>query len=61
MEIIINPDKDFVNNLRKKIKDNNGYCPCQIKSENSKCICVNFLESTKIHEWCLCGLYLKEE
>lgn len=59
MEIIVNPDKDFANNLRKEIKDNNGYCPHQIKSENSKCICVNFLESAEAGDWCICGLYQK--
>lgn len=28
MKININPDKEFVNDMRKALKDNNGFCPC---------------------------------
>ena len=28
MSIQLSPDKEFVHEMRKKIKDNNGYCPC---------------------------------
>ena len=29
MKIILNPDNTFVQNLRKRIKANNGFCPCK--------------------------------
>ena len=28
---IKNPDTDFVKNLKKRIKANNGFCPCQME------------------------------
>jgi len=60
MKIEINSDKEKVAQIRQALKDNNGYCPCQIvKSERTHCICLNFLESEE--EWCHCGLYRKIE
>lgn len=60
MEIRVNPDKEIVKEIKEKIKNNDGYCPCQIeKSDRTKCICKNFLEGTD--EWCHCGLYYKKE
>ncbi len=29
MSVVKNPDPIFVKNLRKRIKQNNGYCPCK--------------------------------
>lgn len=29
MKIILNPDDTFVWNLKKRIKANNGFCPCK--------------------------------
>jgi hypothetical protein len=28
MKVKTNPDKEFVDDIKKKIKDNGGYCPC---------------------------------
>ena len=40
MKININPDKEFVNDMRKALKDNNGFCPCSLeKNEDTKCMC----------------------
>ena len=40
MKININPDKKFVNDMRKALKDNNGFCPCSLeKNEDTKCMC----------------------
>ena len=45
MKININPDKEFVNDMRKALKDNNGFCPCAIeKNEDTKCMCKEFRE-----------------
>ena len=37
-----------------------GYCPCQIKSADSKCHCKDFLEKKKLNEPCICGIYVKQ-
>ena len=29
MKVRKNPDKEFVEEMRKAIKNNNGYCPCR--------------------------------
>ena len=60
MKIEISSDKEKVAQVRQALKDNDGYCPCQIvKSERTRCICLNFLEGEE--EWCHCGLYRKIE
>lgn len=54
-----NPDADHVREVKKKIKDNNGYCPCSlVKTEDTKCMCREFREMTE--GMCGCGLYIKE-
>lgn len=59
MKISINPDKDFVANMRKALKDNNGFCPCTIvRNEDTKCMCKEFREMKE--GICHCGLYIKE-
>ena len=61
MKITQNPNKEEVNYIKGKIKENDGYCPCQLeKNENTKCICQNFLNQ-KEDGWCHCGLYYKED
>ena len=60
MKIRKNPDKDFVEQMRKAIKNNNGYCPCRKeKTEETKCMCKEFLEQGL--GFCHCGLYEKIE
>ena len=60
MKISINPDKDFVANMRKALKDNNGLCPCTIvRNEDTKCMCKEFREMKE--GICHCGLYIKED
>lgn len=29
MGVMVNPDEVFVKNLKKRIKANNGFCPCK--------------------------------
>lgn len=58
MKININPDKEFVNDMRKALKDNNGFCPCSLeKNEDTKCMCKEFREMAS--GTCHCGLYTK--
>ena len=61
MKITENPNKEEVNYIKEKIKENDGYCTCQLeKNENTKCICKSFLNQ-KENGWCHCGLYYKED
>lgn len=60
MKIIVNPDKELVDIIRQKLKENDGYCPCRIyKNEDTKCICKEFKEQDSGE--CHCGLYIKVE
>lgn len=58
ISIRLNPDKETVKDIRKRIKDNNGYCPCAlVKTADTKCMCKDFLEQND--GMCRCGLYIK--
>ena len=60
MKIRVTPDAEYAAEVRRRIKENDGYCPCKIvKSAETKCMCKEFLEQ-KAGE-CRCGLYIKEE
>lgn len=59
MTIKQNPNKKLAQEIRKKLKENKGYCPCSlIKNDDTKCICKDFLELDE--GMCHCGLYIKE-
>ena len=61
MRIKISDNKEVVEEARKKLKENSGYCPCKLfKNEDTKCICKEFREQTELGE-CHCGLYVKVE
>lgn len=61
MKVKVNPDTELVNEIRKKLKENDGYCPCRIqKNEDTLCMCKEFVEQKELGE-CHCGLYIKEE
>lgn len=58
--IITNPDKEFVKEVKKAIKNNGGHCPCSlIKNKDTKCMCKAFREQEE-EGYCTCGLYMKE-
>ena len=55
MKITQLPNTD---NIKKAVKDNNGFCPCRIsKTEDTKCMCKEFREMKE--GICHCGLYQK--
>lgn len=55
--MIKNPDTLFVKGQAKRIKQNNGFCPCKLeKIPDNKCPCKDFRE----HGDCCCGLYVKD-
>lgn len=52
----LNPDTDFVKNLKKKIKSNSKYCLNKEKGNpDNKCICRDMRE----RGICECGLYYR--
>lgn len=55
--MMVNPDTEFVRGLRKRIKQNNGYCVCKVeKTPDNKCPCKDLRENGE----CCCGLYVKD-
>ena len=59
MSIRLSEDKKLVQEIREKIKENGGYCPCKIeKKDDTKCMCKEFREQEGGE--CHCGLYVKE-
>lgn len=60
MKIYTNPDEAHVEEMRKALKENDGYCPCSIeRSEDTICMCKEFREAGP--GMCHCGLYMKVE
>ena len=60
MAIRLSNDKELVEEIRQKLKENDGYCPCRIeKNDDTKCMCKEFREQDSGE--CHCGLYVKEE
>ena len=60
MAIKLSEDKDLVQEIRIKLKENGGYCPCKIQhTEDTKCMCKNFREqiANGVIGECCCGLY----
>jgi len=59
MAIKLNEDREYVAEIRKALKANNGYCPCSlVKNQDTKCMCKEFREMES--GMCHCGLYIKE-
>lgn len=60
MKVVTNPNKQLVEEIRKKIKENNGYCACAISfNDDTRCMCTNFKDKINRGELgeCHCGLY----
>ena len=58
IKIILNPDLERVKEIKNKIKENGGYCPCKLlKNDDTKCMCKEFREQKEGE--CHCGLYIK--
>lgn len=61
MKIKLNPNKEIVNEIKTKLKEKDGYCPCRPgKLPENKCPCEEFREQIISGE-CHCGLFIKEE
>lgn len=63
MIVYQNPDADYAADIKRQLKENNGYCPCAVeKSKDTKCKCLAFREQIKRGEpgACHCGLWIAE-
>jgi ferredoxin-thioredoxin reductase catalytic subunit len=58
--IIVNPNAAYTAEVKRKLKEYGGYCPCSIiRNEDTKCMCKEFREQKS--GMCHCGLYIKEK
>ncbi len=60
MKVIQNPDTEYVRDIKKRLKENGGYCPCQlVRNEDTRCRCKAFREQIAAGEpgACHCGLW----
>ena len=56
--IRLNDNKELVAEIKRKLKENGGYCPCKlVKTQDTKCMCKEFREQSEGE--CHCGLYIK--
>lgn len=61
MKVRVSEDKELVKEIREKLKENDGYCPCRIeKTPDTRCMCKEFCEQIERDEEgeCHCGLYI---
>lgn len=61
MKTILNPDEDYVKEIKQDLKGNNGYCPCKlVHIPENKCPCKEFREMKASGKpgMCSCGLYI---
>lgn len=64
IKIIKNPDEEYAAEIIKRIKNNNGHCPCKlIKDKTTKCRCKEFRDMVAdgYTGECHCGLWIAEE
>lgn len=61
MKIKVTDNVELRDEIRQKLKENNGYCPCRLeKIQENKCMCKEFIEQPNLGP-CHCGLYEKVE
>ena len=61
LKIIKNPDEEIVSEIKARLKETKGNCPCVLPdawNTDTKCPCKAFREQTETGE-CHCGLYVK--
>ena len=61
LKIKISEDKEIVAEIKQKLKETGGQCPCRLtQTDDTKCPCKEFREQDIPGE-CHCGLYYKDE
>ena len=61
MKIVVTDNKELKTEIKQKLKENGGYCPCKIeKTPDTKCMCKEFRNMIKQSQEgeCHCGLYI---
>lgn len=61
MKVRYNDDKELVMEIKSKLKENDGYCPCRTtKNQDTFCMCKEFRDQIKegISGECHCGLFV---
>lgn len=59
LKIVLNEDKEIVDEVMAGVKANDGYCPCAIfRTDDMKCICQEFKDQES-EGYCHCKLYKK--
>lgn len=59
LTITKNPDSEMYKLATQAVKDNDGYCPCNLQhSAETRCPCRSFREQ-EVVGLCHCGRYLK--
>ena len=60
MKVELNTDTVMVQEIRQALKENGGFCPCEIEqTPDTKCMCKDFRENVAVGYYCHCGLYKK--
>lgn len=39
-KITLNPDKEYVRDIKKQLKANSGYCPCSLVKMQTQSVCA---------------------
>lgn len=61
MRIKENQNRELVQEIRTKLSENGGYCPCKLeRTKENKCICKEFRDMIENEDYgeCHCGLYI---
>lgn len=59
MAIRTSDNKELVEEIKAKLKENGGFCPCRLeRTPDTKCMCKEFREQESGE--CHCGLFIKE-
>lgn len=64
MRVYQNPDKEYADEVKRQLKDNNGFCPCRLeKTPDTKCRCKEFRDQIEagIEGACHCGLWIASD
>ena len=60
MKIKLSDNKELVAEIKQKLKENGGFCPCRLEQNaDTKCPCKEFREQESGE--CHCGLFCKVE
>lgn len=60
LKIIKNPDNATYEKVTEAVKNNGGYCPCELtKSLETRCPCKTFRDQ-EAEGTCHCGRYVKK-